>query len=555
LRHLADSFARAGAPTIRFDYDGTGDSAGDDTDPDRLGAWIESTRDAVRALRDRCGVERVWLVGIRLGVVVARLAAAAQSDIAGLVAIAPVVAGKAYLRELAARHMTLGLEGPPDGVVPAASVAEGGQEAFGYAITAETHAAVAAIQLAKLPDDLAKTDGKPFEVLVLDRDDLPTAEKWVAQLTAQGVSTESRQLSGYVEMMFDPHKAVVPTGIVDAATEWVSARIAGAKAAEALPESRSVARGEEAEIDGVVETPLFVDDAKLVFGVLSRSKTAPSTGRAILLLNAGSIHHVGPNRLYVRLARAWAAAGHEVVRLDITGVGDSFTRSGQEENVVYSDHAVKDIAAAVEFCRRRGARDIRTVGLCSGAYHALTTAEADNTISGFVAINPLTFVKPPPGPVEFSNSRVARETARYQRAARDPEKWKKLLRGEVHVRVAAETLARHAGTRVMKRVRDVARRLNLVPHDDVGMRLRKLAKSDVEQGFVFASNDPGNQLLRDQAGSIVKILQKQGVLTISTIDGPDHTFTPLWSHEPLISALTQAITPGRAGSRPYARPA
>src|SRR5947209_7721960 len=37
LRHLADASARCGLPTLRLDYDGTGDSPGSDEDPGRLG--------------------------------------------------------------------------------------------------------------------------------------------------------------------------------------------------------------------------------------------------------------------------------------------------------------------------------------------------------------------------------------------------------------------------------------------------------------------------------------------------------------------------------------
>src|SRR5438874_878972 len=40
LRHLADACARAGFPTLRLDYHGTGDSAGSDEDPDRWATWL-----------------------------------------------------------------------------------------------------------------------------------------------------------------------------------------------------------------------------------------------------------------------------------------------------------------------------------------------------------------------------------------------------------------------------------------------------------------------------------------------------------------------------------
>jgi len=557
VRRFAEAFAEAGAPTLRFDYDGTGDSAGDDTDAGRLLAWERSTQAAVRALRELCGVERVWLVGIRLGALIATLAATNDPTIAGLIAIAPVVTGRTYLRELVARQMTLELEAPPPSKGLSAP-REGDQEALGFAITAETRSSLMEINLAKRKDKLGQAYAQPFEMLVLDRDDLPGADKWVEHLLVQGTKVETRRVPGYPEMMLDPHKAIVPEQMVSEARAWLSPRLEAAQREGVSPSSVSTEGRPEprtrGEFEGVIETPVFVDKAALVFGVLSRAESAPPTGKALLLLNAGAISHVGPNRLHVRLARQWALAGHEVLRLDISGLGESRTRPNQAENVVYSDHAMDDIRAAVAFCRRRGAREVHAVGLCSGAYHAIKGAIDDPTISGYVAINPLTFRPPPPGPIEFPSSRVAREAARYRQAAGDLEKWKKLVRGQVKVKAVVHTLSRHAAARARKYLREAARKLRLSWNDDVGAELEKLARRQVEQHFVFASNDPGNELLLDEAGSVVRTLQQQGRLTIDLIEGPDHTFTALWTHASLVDVLTAAIArPTAQRARPPSR--
>ena len=64
-----------------------------------------------------------------------------------------------------------------------------------------------------------------------------------------------------------------------------------------------------------------------IVGILtSPPRGVARKGIAVLLLNAGLIHHVGPNRLYVRLARVLASMGFSTVRFDFSGIGDSCIR-------------------------------------------------------------------------------------------------------------------------------------------------------------------------------------------------------------------------------------
>ncbi|MDN5865450.1 MAG: hypothetical protein L0I62_09620 [Gammaproteobacteria bacterium] len=76
LRTLGETLARAGWNVLRFDWDGSGDSAGEASDPDRVAAWRASLAHAVGAMRE-ASMERVALIGLRLGATLALLDAAA----------------------------------------------------------------------------------------------------------------------------------------------------------------------------------------------------------------------------------------------------------------------------------------------------------------------------------------------------------------------------------------------------------------------------------------------------------------------------------------------
>ncbi len=142
---LAERLALAGFPVLRFHYHGTGNSSGADHDPDRLPAWRESLVHAVAELRRRTGLRAVSLFGMRLGGLIAALAAPEIEDLAAMVLWAPTLAGKAYVRELKAMRLI----NPTESIL--AGKVEGGEEAGGFMLSAGTIAALNAVKLLEVP--------------------------------------------------------------------------------------------------------------------------------------------------------------------------------------------------------------------------------------------------------------------------------------------------------------------------------------------------------------------------------------------------------------------
>ena len=73
-------------------------------------------------------------------------------------------------------------------------------------------------------------------------------------------------------------------------------------------------------------------------------------------------------------------------------------------------------------------------------------------MTGFVAINPLTFFWTPDSPLDPAAHRVIEESERYWAAAFEPDRWKRLLQSDVRGRVV-RTVSRQAKSLVMARTR------------------------------------------------------------------------------------------------------
>ena len=101
-RVLADRLIRAGCDVLRFDYFGTGESAGEDGDAN-LEQWASDVLTAHAELARRSANPQVVWVGARLGALLAQRMAA-RAPLARLVLLDPIADGRDYLDMLREQH-------------------------------------------------------------------------------------------------------------------------------------------------------------------------------------------------------------------------------------------------------------------------------------------------------------------------------------------------------------------------------------------------------------------------------------------------------------------
>lgn len=161
----------------------------------------------------------------------------------------------------------------------------------------------------------------------------------------------------------------------------------------------------------------------------------PPAGRAcrgtgVVIVVGGPQYRAGSHRQFVALARALAAQGWPVLRLDVRGMGDS---SGAQRG--FEDIGA-DIGSAIDaLCRHAGVARVVLWGLCDGASAALLYLHErpDPRVAGLGLANP--WVR--------SEASLARTHVRhyYRQRLREPEFWRKLLRGGVALNALRGLLA------------------------------------------------------------------------------------------------------------------
>lgn len=126
-------------------------------------------------------------------------------------------------------------------------------------------------------------------------------------------------------------------------------------------------------------------------GVQTGPDSSAPSGPAVLLLNSGVLHHPGPCRLSVRIARCLGDQGFLVVRFDGAGIGDSEAR-GSRGSATQREVAVAEVAEVMDtIAETNGIRTFILFGLCSGAHTSFFAACRDPRIVGIAMIDPFAY--------------------------------------------------------------------------------------------------------------------------------------------------------------------
>lgn len=254
-----------------------------------------------------------------------------------------------------------------------------------------------------------------------------------------------------------------------------------------------------------------------MIGIVSR----PARGEqrrcatAIVLLGAGLVHHVGPNRLMVRLARRLADLGFASLRFDHRGIGDSAPRAdGQsfEAGALGEAREVMDHLQASE-----GMKAFVVLGICSGAETALNVALEDPRVVGVGMIN---------GGGQGAGS--AWDTYEYARgqvrhymrhAVFDLDSWRRALTGRIEYRRLISAL--------VLRIRN-----GLSPPAEVAIAAREtagdveaLATRGVRLLWVHSEKDFSRDYFDTMFGKDAGKLAASGRVRIEVIPYIDHTLT------------------------------
>lgn len=252
---------------------------------------------------------------------------------------------------------------------------------------------------------------------------------------------------------------------------------------------------------------------------------------AVIIMNAGVVHHVGPNRWSVRLARLLARQGHLAVRFDHSGIGDSDPR---RDTLPFEESSVEEVREVMDDLQQHHAvRSFVLLGLCSGAKTALQAAQVDDRVAAAVMVNPAG------GSVEQVDHHVQNEgwARRYWSISLlDPGAWWRALSGRIEYR----RLLRVLGSQLLGRVRRP-------PQLDAQIRqmadvLAKVARRGTKLMVIFSANDSTRTgALQVLEHASLAQLRADGSIRHTTIAGSDHTFSLHCNQDQLLATIRQWV--------------
>jgi len=276
------------------------------------------------------------------------------------------------------------------------------------------------------------------------------------------------------------------------------------------------------------EEAFLFGKAKTLVGTVTYPTGAPNDLPAVILLNAGLVHRVGPNRIYVRIARKLAELGILVFRFDFSGIGDSDVRNDHlpfDKSTILETQEAMDHLSSV-----KGIKHFVLMGICSGAAVSGQTACSDPRVVGAILVNT----------AYHRYSRATREKVQAQYygryASRSSEKWLKLFTGKANYKKIFNSIRSHTKSSLRARKQESTSgpsnyesqiKAMFRSLEERGVRLL-LVYNDVPLDMVYL------EMLVPQA---FRQMKQSGQLTAEIIPNAGHTFPLLETQDQLCQLI------------------
>ena len=281
--------------------------------------------------------------------------------------------------------------------------------------------------------------------------------------------------------------------------------------------------GKYGTLAGVMTEPVEADE------IMNRT--------GIILLNSGLVHRVGPNRIYVKIARELASMGFATLRFDFSGIGDSKSRY---DTTPFEKSSLIETQEAMSYLRKEKAIDnFILVGNCSGAVASFNTALIDQRVKGIILINPS-------GRLYCSgditpSSRLRALARHYLRifflSSFKSKNWLKFFSGEGDYSRLKYVVRDLTFSNIIGTSRHQSKKDSIFVSE-----LQALIKRGVRLLIIHCEGDFSLDFLNMLNHDNMHGLKSPGKIGINIIKGSNHTFTMLWSHQKLLEELRHWFT-------------
>ncbi len=283
----------------------------------------------------------------------------------------------------------------------------------------------------------------------------------------------------------------------------------------------------------VRERALLFGEGKSLVGIMSEGGSPSPEPTGALLLNAGVLHRIGPNRVHVRLARTLADSGLVALRFDFSGLGDS---APARDALPFAERLLREVRAGMDaLATQRGCRRFVLVGICSGADAALRVASADERVAGAGLVE--LYPEPLPGFGAYSYRRKLLSPAAWLRFVRGRSELWSLLRSR-STRATSAGPSSPSGERAAQAPEPPAVDTLRPAPPEMRAQLRRLVERGVDLCLVYSVDSPAYFNYQSLFRRAVYPALRAKRARLEVLRGTDHVFTPLAVQDRLVNALS-----------------